>query len=107
MELLSYIIINNFSIFHYDLLQTLKIIITQLFLDENNKAISSGFSLIEIFFILLFLEIIEINICKISDNTKKNIQEREKEDMLALNSIFEKEDDKDDEDDEDEGDNKE
>ena len=106
MELLSYIIINDFSIFHYFLLQTIEIIITQLFLDENNKAISSGFSLIEIFFILLFLEIIEINICKISDNTKKNIQEREKEDMLALNSIFEKEDDKDDEDDEDEGDNK-
>ena len=85
---LNYVIINEFSVCHY----FLPIKINQLF--ENSLwYISFGFAIDDVFFkliiasifvifglsifcILLFLEIIEINCCKINYNTKKNIEKR-------------------------------
>jgi len=47
------------------------------------------FFCINVFFILLFLEIVEINICKISYNNKKNIQKRAFIDIELSRSDYE------------------
>ena len=84
---LDYIIILEFSVCH----SFLFIHITQI-LDissmENIKntyikyIMGSIFFFLGIFFILLFLEMIELNICKISFHTKRNIERRAKVDSF-------------------------
>ena len=78
---LNYIIIHDFTVCHSFLfLQLFYFIeIVNLLVKENSlyKSITLLIiSFINIFFILLFLEFIEINIFKISYNTKKNIESR-------------------------------
>ena len=78
---LNYIIIHDFTVCHSFLfLQLFYVIeIVNLIAKENSlyKSITLLIiSFINIFFILLFLEFIEINICKLSYNTKKNIESR-------------------------------
>ena len=79
----NYIIIHDFSVCHSFLLIQFSQILENssmvgLNLDNDNLKffIILIFFCINIFFILLFLEIVEINICKISYNSKKNIQKR-------------------------------
>ncbi len=79
----NYIIIHDFSVCHSFLLIQFSQILENssmvgLNLDNDNLKffIILIFFCINIFFILLFLEIVEINICKISYNSRKNIQKR-------------------------------
>ena len=84
---LNYVIINEFSVCHsFLLIQITQIIenaiILSLDFGSSDKtydillAFIFVFFALNIFFILLFLEIIEINCCNINYNTKKNIAER-------------------------------
>ena len=82
ITILNYITINYFSVFHSFLL----IYFIKIFniIGLRNKDSENYFKLymyifsfiIGLFFVLLFLEIIELNIFKISYNSKKNIEER-------------------------------
>ena len=84
---LNYVIVNEFSVCHsFLLIQITQIIenaiILSLDFGSSDKtydillAFIFVFFALNIFFILLFLEIIEINCCNINYNTKKNIAER-------------------------------
>ena len=92
---LNYIIIHDFSVCHSFLI----IQLTQLLgnisllwfnLKENYYLllILLFYFGINIFFILLFLEIIEVNICNISYNTKNNIQKRANSEMEISNLLI-------------------
>ena len=70
--------IYNYSIFHmylpFFILYFIENIIKNLGTFENIFLISSFF--IELIMILFFLEIIEINVCGLNENLKRNIQSR-------------------------------
>ena len=97
---LNYIIIHEFTVCHSFLFLQIFYLLEIGYLisktDSLYKIISILiFSFINIFFILLFLEFIEINICKISYNTKKNIESRaidDKEYYAITNEDIEEED---------------
>ena len=57
--------------------------------EKNNIIISLVFFCVNIFFILLFLELIELNICKISYNSKFNIENRaiSENELITMNNI--------------------
>ena len=59
-------------------------------IDNNNKILLKNLfhlcNLFELFFNLVFLEIIELNFCGLNKNTKKNINIRAKEDIKLLDS---------------------
>ena len=83
VTVLNYIIIHDFSVCHSFLVINLSEIREEIeFIKKNNKNISYIiFNFIVVFLIsflliLLFLEIIEINICGLSYNTKRNIELR-------------------------------
>ena len=81
--ILTYIIINDYSVCHSFLIFQLLSISSLANPTKNaSEAIIEAFVFfVNFFFILLFLEIIEVNICKISYNTKKNIASRAINDM--------------------------
>ena len=54
------------------------------------------FVCINIFFILVFLEIIELNICKLDYNLRKNIMRRATEESIEICEIMEDSDEEDD-----------
>ena len=90
---INYIIINEFSIFHSFLVIQLEQITELLRKDYKDDIYLKVFInvlliAISIFFILMLLEIIEINICNLSQNTKKNIGNRAILDK-ELSAIFE------------------
>ena len=81
IKILMYITINKFSIFHCFLLINFTYIIDEVdFRDSDylylSIIINSIIFIFGTFFILVFLEIIELNICGMSYNTKKNIEKR-------------------------------
>ena len=89
---LNFIIIYDFSVCHSFLIIQLtqmigNVSLLLLNLEETYYILIMilFFFGINIFFILLFLEIIEVNICNISYNTKKNIQIRAKSEMEISN----------------------
>ena len=91
---LDYIIILEFSVCHSFLFIELnQILETSSFKNIKDTYFYSIIVLIffflGIFFVLLFLEMIELNICKISYNTKRNIESRAKVDSFysILNDI--------------------
>ena len=61
--------------------------------NEIKIIISLIISIFEVFFILVFLEIIELNFCGLQLNTKRNIQIRADMDILNIYSEDEFEDD--------------
>ena len=73
---LNYNVIYEFSVFHSFLVIQLYQILTMKSDEEGDYILIIIQFLIGIFFILVFLEIIEINICNISYNTKLNISKR-------------------------------
>ena len=73
---LNYNVIYEFSVFHSFLVIQLYQILTMKSDEESDYILIIIQFLIGIFFILVFLEIIEINICNISYNTKLNISKR-------------------------------
>ena len=95
---LTYIVINDFSVCHSFLIGQMITIMEFGSYGGLNFFISTIgiiLSFISLFFILLFLEIIEINICKLNYNFKKYIERRATDDnLLAIinddNSIDEK-----------------
>ena len=104
ISLIKYIAIHDFSVCHSFLVLHFKDILTTVSFGESdtliydiifNLVIFFGFGT---FFILLFLEIIEINICKISYNTKRNIEKRaifeQKNSEHILNDIISEEEEK-------------
>ena len=52
--------------------------------DNLNKLICIPFHLVQIFALLVYLEIIELNFCGLNKNTKRNIDLRAKEDLLDV-----------------------
>ena len=78
----NYIIIHDFSVCHsFLLLHISQILEIKIFTEKIEDIIYDAFVVIFVyglstFLILLFLEIIEINICGISYDTKKNIENR-------------------------------
>ena len=76
MLALNYNVIYEFSVFHSFLVIQLYQILTMKSDEEGDYILIIIQFLIGIFFILVFLEIIEINICNISYNTKLNISKR-------------------------------
>ena len=94
---INYIIINEFSIFHSFLviqLEQINEILRKDYIDDIYLKVFINVLMIaiSIFFILMLLEIIEINICNLSQNTKKNIGNRAILDK-ELSAIFEDFDD--------------
>ena len=89
IKIIIYITIHNFTVCHSFMIlifsEIFNGLLTPLLL---YIIIFIIFGLIQIFVVLIFLEIIEINICKISENTKKNIDDRAK---LEEYNIFESE----------------
>ena len=89
IKIIIYITIHNFTVCHSFMIlifsEIFNGLLTPLLL---YMIIFIIFGLIQIFVVLIFLEIIEINICKISENTKKNIDDRAK---LEEYNIFESE----------------
>ena len=102
LVVLNYNIIHIFSVCHSFLIYHL----SQFFELSPFAAIGIGnldavypalivmlvFFVINTFFVLLFLEIIEINVCKMNYNTKKNIQNRATIDSDFSNLLFANED---------------
>ena len=87
--LMNYIIMNLFTVFHSFLIVHYAILICNLFFYIIWKKFViiiylSINIIVTTFFLLLFLEIIEINICNISYYYKKNIIEREIEDSKLI-----------------------
>ena len=80
--------INDFSLFHLYIPFILKKIIGEIVESENKFSIIifliSSF-LIELIMILVFLEIIEIRICGLNKNTKRNIELRACHESFSLN----------------------
>ena len=82
MTVLKYIIIHEFSVCHPYFLNNITEILGIIFFSpENDNIYFKVFTIIGVFglcnfMILIFLEIIEINICGMSYNTKKNIAAR-------------------------------
>ena len=88
-------ILNDYTVFHIMLFFSITVFISNIFniiLDFN----INDFILViitfpfEIFFILVFVEIIELNFCGLNSNLKKNIIERGSEE---IDSLFEEKDD--------------
>ena len=80
--------INDFSIFHLYIPFILKKIIGEIV--ESEKKFSIIFFLIscfliELIMIFVFLEIIEITICGLNKNTKRNIELRASHESFSLN----------------------
>ena len=76
-NLFSHITIKHFTSSHVILL----LIMGEISLDwkekNTNEAVITAFIfIVELFMLLIFCEIIEINLCGLKDNTKKNIEER-------------------------------
>ena len=84
--------INYYSVYHLFILfqasDSWDILNEQI--DNNNKILLKNLfhlcNLFELFFNLVFLEIIELNFCGLNKNTKKNINIRAKEDIKLLDS---------------------
>ena len=99
MTLLNYITINEFSVCHSFLILNVSELYTVMSVDDNKieeifgdatvAIIQIGFFLINTFLILLFLEMIELNIFNISDNTKQNIEQRALYDKILVDSFNE------------------
>ena len=99
MTLLNYITINEFSVCHSFLILNVSELYTVMSVDDNKieeifgdatvAIIQIGFFLINTFLILLFLEMIELNIFNISDNTKQNIEQRALYDKILVDSFKE------------------
>ena len=88
-------ILNDYTVFHIMLFFSITVFISNIsniILDFN----INDFILViitfpfEIFFILVFVEIIELNFCGLNSNLKKNIIERGSEE---IDSLFEEKDD--------------
>ena len=94
-----YITINEFSVCHSFLILNVSELYTVMSVDDNKieeifgdatvAIIQIGFFLINTFLILLFLEMIELNIFNISDNTKQNIEQRALYDKILVDSFNE------------------
>ena len=91
---LNYIIIDKFSVCHSFFLIQFGFIVNfkplnELKKEKNNIIISLVFFCVNIFFILLFLELIELNICKISYNSKFNIENRaiSENELITMNNV--------------------
>jgi len=82
-------VLKKYTIFHvsifyqYNSLEFIFLIITKLSIINDNEIISIITNYIHYFFIIfgmflhfIFLEIIELNFCNLSDNIKRNIQDR-------------------------------
>ena len=89
IKVIIYITIHNFTVCHSFMVLIFSEIFNGLFTPYLLYIIIFIiFGLIQIFVVSIFLEIIEINICKISENTTKNIGNRAK---LEEYNIFEEE----------------
>ena len=85
---LTYKVIDDFSVCHSFLIcQPFTVMEFGLISDDFNVIFSAFFDiliLINIFFILVFLEIIQINICKLNHDLKKNIETRAMKEFLVI-----------------------
>ena len=93
---LSYIIIDKYSICHAFIIYQFNQFSGTEYDFTILQVISVALRLLDIFFILVFLEFIEINICKISYNTKLNIENRASKE-IEFSSIATEEDTEEDE----------
>ena len=94
LSLFNYIIINNYTVCHLSLFTQNGNIIT-LFNMNNKKnglndsifiyAVNLIINVLELIFILILVEIIQLNCCGLNKNTKKNIMKREAEDRALIN----------------------
>ena len=57
---------------------------------KDNAPLVIAFLIIILFLSLIFNEIIEVNLCGLSYNTKKNISKRAENEMLFNNDTFDK-----------------
>ena len=93
---LNYIVIHDFSVCHSILIiQCMQVAETGSFMylpgsyNSIKLIFMVLFAFINIFFILIFLEIIELNICNMSYNTQKNIERRATDDKNIEFAVFE------------------
>ena len=99
----NYVIIYDFSVCHsFLLLHISQILEIKIFIEGTEDIIYIIFIIIFVygvstFLILLFLEIIEINICGISYDTKKNIEKRANIEMFISENEEEADDNSDEE----------
>ena len=73
----------NHMLIAYDI-NRIFIILTQL--ENENKWYSIIFFLLQFFFLMFYLEILEFNFCNLNKNTKKSINKRSDNDMLVQHS---------------------
>ena len=85
---LAYIVINDYSVCHsFLIVQKFSVVEFGLFSDDLSlffQILGEILTIISVFFIFLFLEIIQINICKLNYDVKKNIEKRAAEDLLVI-----------------------
>ena len=85
---LAYIVINDYSVCHsFLIVQKFSVVEFGLFSDDLIlffQILGEILTIISVFFIALFLEIIQINICKLNYDVKKNIEKRAAEDLLVI-----------------------
>ena len=86
--LFGYVLVNDFTPLHIVLI----LIIGEISFAFNNEYnwklyLKIVFFLFLIFFILIFLEIIELNLCGLQQNTKKNIIDRSEKEETEIGSV--------------------
>ena len=86
--LFGYVTVDHFTPLHVVLILIIGEI-SFLFNDDYNWKLylKIGFFIILIFFILIFLEIIELNLCGFELNTKRNISSRSETEGIEINSL--------------------